>query len=81
MEYTTIGDTTNTAARLEALTKGTDFQLYLSEQTKVALHEAQEDLVFVESLAIRGREQGVNVWGLVESKQDGPPADIFESVS
>lgn len=67
MEYTTIGDTTNTAARLEGATKGTDFQLYLSEQTKVALHTAPEDIVFVETMPIRGREQGVNVWGLVES--------------
>ena len=31
IEYTAIGDTTNTAARLEGMTKGTPHELYISE--------------------------------------------------
>lgn len=72
MEYTTIGDTTNTAARLEAATKGTAYQLYLSESTHAALSDRPEDIVFVETQSVRGREQGVNVWGLVEEAPAGP---------
>ena len=34
LEYTAIGDTTNTAARLEGMTKGTPHQVFLSESTR-----------------------------------------------
>lgn len=79
MEYTTIGDTTNTAARLEAATKGTNYQLYMSESTHSALSDRPEDIVFVETLSVRGREQGVNVWGLVD---EGPAeGSHFESTA
>ena len=33
VEYTAIGDTTNTAARLEGMTKGTAHQLFLADST------------------------------------------------
>lgn len=81
MEYTTIGDTTNTAARLEAATKGTPYQLYLSESTHSALSDRPDDIVFVETLAVRGREQGVNVWGLVEEGEGPPAGSHFESTA
>ena len=37
LEYTALGDTTNTAARLEGMTKGTPHQLFISDTTKQAL--------------------------------------------
>ena len=37
MEYTAIGDTTNTAARLEGMTKGTEHQLFISDSTRAAM--------------------------------------------
>ena len=40
LEYTALGDTTNTAARLEGMTKGTPHQLYIADTTKQALHPA-----------------------------------------
>ena len=40
LEYTALGDTTNTAARLEGMTKGTPHQLYIADTTKQALHAA-----------------------------------------
>ena len=33
LEYTAIGDTTNTAARLEGMTKGTPYQLFVADAT------------------------------------------------
>ena len=37
LEYTAIGDTTNTAARLEGMTKGTPHQLFVADSTRAAL--------------------------------------------
>lgn len=66
LEYTAIGDTTNTAARLEGATKGTPYQLFMAESTRDALSVKPDDVVFVEEMPIRGRDEGVRVWGLVE---------------
>ena len=55
LAYTAIGDTTNTAARLEGMTKGTDFMIFLSDATREALREEPEDLAEVGEFEIRGR--------------------------
>ena len=36
VEYAAVGDTTNTASRLESMTKGTPHQLFLSDSTRAA---------------------------------------------
>ena len=41
LEYTALGDTTNTAARLEGMTKGTPHQLYVADSTRAALQAAR----------------------------------------
>jgi len=66
LEYTALGDTTNTAARLEAMTKGTDHQIYLAESTCKLLDERPPDVAFVGELEVRGRERSLRVWTLVE---------------
>jgi adenylate cyclase len=63
VEYTTVGDTTNTAARLEGMTKGTPYMLFVSETTYAALSSVPDYLEFVDEFEIRGREQGMKVWG------------------
>ncbi|HUB76874.1 MAG TPA: adenylate/guanylate cyclase domain-containing protein, partial [Solirubrobacteraceae bacterium] len=75
LEYAAIGDTTNTASRLEGMTKGTPFQLYLSDSTHEGLTEKPDDLTFVDEFEVRGRLETVKVWGLVEpgARADGPP--------
>ena len=40
LEYTALGDTTNTAARLEGMTKGTPHQLYVADSTRSRLSRA-----------------------------------------
>jgi adenylate cyclase len=63
VEYTAIGDTTNAAARLEQMTKGTPHALFLSASTKEMLTDA-DGLVRVESLEVRGRKEPIEVWSL-----------------
>jgi adenylate cyclase len=72
LEYTAIGDTTNTASRLEGMTKGTPYQLYLSESTYSSLSELPADLVRVGELEVRGRAGRVTVWTLEDSSVARP---------
>src|SRR4029077_9281539 len=39
LEYTAVGDTTNTSSRIEGMTKGTPFSLFVSESTYELLSE------------------------------------------
>ena len=66
VEYTAVGDTTNSAARIEQLTKGTPHQLMLSGSTKDALTAPPDDLVFVEEVELRGRRTHTTIWSLPE---------------
>jgi adenylate cyclase len=71
LEYTALGDTTNTAARLEGMTKGTPHQLYLADPTHKRLTRPADDLVAVGEAEVRGRKAKVVVWSLREAE---PPA-------
>ncbi len=77
VEYAAVGDTTNTASRIEGMTKGTAHQLLLSDSTREALVEPAEDLVFVDEVDIRGRVARMKLWGLNETPS--PPAAPAEA--
>ena len=64
LEYTALGDTTNTAARLEGMTKGTPYQLYVSDSTRAALLTPADDLVEVGEFEVRGRKAKIKLWSL-----------------
>jgi adenylate cyclase len=72
LEYTALGDTTNTAARLEGMTKGTPYQLYVADSTYSRLAEPAEDLVEVGEFEVRGRTATVKLWSL---REEPAPAD------
>jgi adenylate cyclase len=62
IEYTAIGDTTNTAARLEGMTKGSGHQLFVADSTKVALRGDRIELEIVGEHEVRGRTHTITVW-------------------
>ena len=72
VEYAAVGDTTNTASRIEALTKGTPHQLLLSDSTREALVAPADDLVFVDEVEIRGRVARMKLWGVNEAPAPAP---------
>ncbi len=69
LEYTALGDTTNTAARLEGMTKGTPHQLYIADTTEAALTRAADDLVEVGEAEVRGRKAKVLLWSLNDAPE------------
>jgi adenylate cyclase len=73
LEYTALGDTTNTAARLEGMTKGTPYQLYVADSTRSFLRQPADDLVEVGEFEVRGRTAKVKLWSLPEA--DVPAGD------
>jgi len=64
VEYTAIGDTTNTASRLEGMTKGTPHMLFISETTRERMSTIPDDMIFVDSFDIRGRVNKMAVYSL-----------------
>jgi len=75
LEYTTIGDTTNTAARLEGMTKGTPHMVFLSDSTRTMLTGPSDGLIPVAEMEVRGRSRTISVWSLDDgSGPRGEPA-------
>jgi adenylate cyclase len=72
LEYTVHGDTVNTAARLEAMTKTAKRSILVAESTVQALLRPPGDLTFVGEFNVRGRESTIRLWTLAST--DGPEA-------
>jgi adenylate cyclase len=81
LAYTAIGDTTNTAARLEGMTKGTDLMLFMSEPTKEALSAKPADIAFVGEYEIRGRVEKLCIWSVEQSRKAKEGGDSFASIA
>ncbi len=78
VEYTALGDTTNTAARLEGMTKGSGYELFLAESTRERLKDKYPGLKEVGELEVRGRVNKVPVWTVVDGDQPGGPEPASE---
>jgi adenylate cyclase len=76
VEYTAIGDTTNTASRLEGMTKNSEAMLFVSASTRERMRSSTEELSFVGDVEIRGRVGTLGVWTIWPPgvATDGGPA-------
>lgn len=78
LEYTTIGDTVNTASRIEGTTKGTPYGVLLADTTVQRLGRRPDDLELYGEMEIRGRRTAVKLWGVrspMASDPDMPGAE------
>ena len=74
LEYTAIGDTTNTASRLEGMTKGTPHSIFIADSTKDLLSNP-DGLVFVDEFEVRGKQAKIRLWTLADEQTPaGQPA-------
>jgi adenylate cyclase len=79
LEYTTVGDTTNTASRLEAMTKNTPYSILIADSTRRSLRQPAEDLVFVDELEVRGKRSRVRLWTLGERDAGDTEIDVVRA--
>jgi adenylate cyclase len=71
VEYTAIGDTTNTASRLEGMTKDSDAMLFISATTRERMRGPVDNLMPVGEVQIRGRAAKLGVWTIRPLGEDG----------
>src|SRR5439155_471687 len=71
VEYTAIGDVTNTASRLEALTKNSGTMLLISDSTRQRLRSPVDELAPFGEVEIRGRVEQLAVWTIWPSDVEG----------
>jgi adenylate cyclase len=71
VEYTALGDTTNTASRLEGMTKDSGHMLFIADTTRERMKQPPSELVLVGELEVRGRVEPVPVW-TVSGNSQGP---------
>jgi adenylate cyclase len=71
IDYAVIGDTVNTAARIEQLTKQTGNAILIADQTRTNMTGPTDALTFVDEFEIRGKQSRIKLWTADESKD--PP--------
>ena len=85
MEYTVIGDTVNLASRLQDLTKEYGIPLLFSGSTQAKVKE-MFPVRFIDSIQVRGRQQSVDLYTVVDKSDDAvqddtAPATVLEEAS
>jgi adenylate cyclase len=70
LEYTAIGDTTNTASRIESLTKGTPHMIMLSESTRMMMLAERPELQRIDAMRVKGRREEVVIYAPVSTADE-----------
>jgi adenylate cyclase len=68
IDYAVIGDTVNTAARIEQLTKQTGNAILLADQTRTNMTGPTDGLTFVDEFEIRGKKSRIKLWTADEAE-------------
>jgi adenylate cyclase len=71
LEYTTIGDTTNLASRIEGATKQTPYMLLFSGETRQSFTQEPSGVLFVQETVLRGSSRPVELWTVPGSAESG----------
>ena len=78
MQYTAIGDTVNTAARIEGLTKEYGVQFLASETSAAALAEGIVELADIGEAQVRGRAEGIRLFAHPDEYAEAQQAKATE---
>ncbi|MBD0282330.1 MAG: response regulator [Thermoleophilaceae bacterium] len=78
LEYTVSGDTVNTAARLEEMTKSARRPILIAGSTRSSLVSPPGDLTYVGEFNVRGRQSTIRLWTLASA---GSPAEAARAQS
>ena len=84
MEYSLLGDTANTAARLESLAKTVDVmstphcRIVIGEPTWRALHGTVDGLP-VGEVALKGKRRSVRIWLVRDRAEETGPLDVTQA--
>jgi len=67
LAYTAMGDTINTASRIEGMTKGTPYMLFVADSTKELLGDDAHGLLYIDEVEVRGRTTKLKLWAFPET--------------